>query len=399
MAQGPINIPRGAESPSSGGVRTCRVVVGTSTAGWTAADCDYLCDGVEDQVEIQQAIDDVEAAGGGKIVFLGGEYVLSYQENDGLEYYDYAGLYIHSSVSLAFEGEGDVTFWYDMTTYKAKHPISYTTGVLAVIRSISNLAHPLSFKNIKFKQAHDVLDKTEQVLSFFCAPSKTADLLIGLCEFSGFKWCFYGCNGVTAILSKFGTGTDFSKAIHDLVFPVANAGVNVRITDCTGYCGGLFNLTRPENVYIQNCVFHTKGYILYLTGSMSSSGRTSIQQGAITGNIFYDDRSIFRGQDSNNILQLSRATNIVVSDNVFDCLRYNDYVWDEEWQEYIAPTYHNAINLDDRLEGCLVSNNVIIAPENYRIKNSITAGYADKNRIEGNLVFGVAHTEPDPPTT
>lgn len=56
--------------------RTCRKVVGTSTAGWTAADCDYLCDGVDDQVEIQAAIAQI-AALQGEIHVLSGEYHLS----------------------------------------------------------------------------------------------------------------------------------------------------------------------------------------------------------------------------------------------------------------------------------------------------------------------------------
>ena len=38
------------------GKKVARFVVGTSTAGWTAADCDYLCDGTADQVEINNAI-------------------------------------------------------------------------------------------------------------------------------------------------------------------------------------------------------------------------------------------------------------------------------------------------------------------------------------------------------
>lgn len=69
------------------GKRTCRFVVGTSTAGWTEADCDYLCDGVDDQVEIQQAINalpkapDGEAAARyfspGEIVILTGKYHLT----------------------------------------------------------------------------------------------------------------------------------------------------------------------------------------------------------------------------------------------------------------------------------------------------------------------------------
>lgn len=67
---------------SVSGKRTCRFVVGTSTAGWTAADCDYLCDGTDDQVEIQAAIDALPKNEnnymlGGEIILLSGTYHLS----------------------------------------------------------------------------------------------------------------------------------------------------------------------------------------------------------------------------------------------------------------------------------------------------------------------------------
>lgn len=55
------------------GRRTCRFVVGTSTAGWTASDCDYLCDGVDDQEEINAAIQALPYTGG-EIVILDGTY-------------------------------------------------------------------------------------------------------------------------------------------------------------------------------------------------------------------------------------------------------------------------------------------------------------------------------------
>lgn len=58
------------------GKRTCRVVVGTSTAGWTAADCDFLCDGTDDQVEINQAVG-LLTGSGGEIVLLTGEYSIT----------------------------------------------------------------------------------------------------------------------------------------------------------------------------------------------------------------------------------------------------------------------------------------------------------------------------------
>ena len=53
--------------------RSCRFVVGTSAAGWTAADVDYLCDGTDDQVEINAAINALPAEGG-EIVLLDGIY-------------------------------------------------------------------------------------------------------------------------------------------------------------------------------------------------------------------------------------------------------------------------------------------------------------------------------------
>ena len=57
----------------STGKRVCRLVVGTSTAGWTTSDCDYLCDGTADDVEINAAIQALPSTGG-EIVILDGTY-------------------------------------------------------------------------------------------------------------------------------------------------------------------------------------------------------------------------------------------------------------------------------------------------------------------------------------
>ena len=53
--------------------RVCRLVVGTSSSGWTSADCDYLCDGTDDQVEINAAIQALPSTGG-EVVILDGTY-------------------------------------------------------------------------------------------------------------------------------------------------------------------------------------------------------------------------------------------------------------------------------------------------------------------------------------
>ena len=53
-----------------------RFIVGTSTAGWTADQVDYLCDGTDDQVEINAAIMALPATGG-EVVILDGTYNLT----------------------------------------------------------------------------------------------------------------------------------------------------------------------------------------------------------------------------------------------------------------------------------------------------------------------------------
>lgn len=59
------------------GVRTCRLVIGTSTAGWTQSDCDVLCTGQGDDDAINSAIQQIGGMGGGEIVLLPGTYIAS----------------------------------------------------------------------------------------------------------------------------------------------------------------------------------------------------------------------------------------------------------------------------------------------------------------------------------
>lgn len=61
------------EGASSGGYRPATFVIGTTTSGHTEKDCDYLCDGDADDVEIQAAIDALPS-NGGKILILDGTY-------------------------------------------------------------------------------------------------------------------------------------------------------------------------------------------------------------------------------------------------------------------------------------------------------------------------------------
>jgi len=69
LIEGILTGPGGAKRPVT-------LVVGTSAAGYTADDVDFLCDGVDDQIEINAAITALSALGG-KVLIREGTYSIS----------------------------------------------------------------------------------------------------------------------------------------------------------------------------------------------------------------------------------------------------------------------------------------------------------------------------------
>lgn len=61
---------------NAGGKRASRLTIGTTANGWAKKDCDYLCDGTADDVEINAAISALPATGG-EVVLLDGTYNLA----------------------------------------------------------------------------------------------------------------------------------------------------------------------------------------------------------------------------------------------------------------------------------------------------------------------------------
>ncbi len=59
-------------------IKGCRFVIGTKTSGHTEQDCDYLCNGVDDQVEINNALNALPSTGG-EIQLLDGVYNITEQ--------------------------------------------------------------------------------------------------------------------------------------------------------------------------------------------------------------------------------------------------------------------------------------------------------------------------------
>ena len=77
----------------SGGTASTAVVIGTTASGHTLADCDYLCDGTADDVEIQAAIDALPETGG-EVFIKEGTYQIT------------AALKLKTKVKFIGSGEG-----------------------------------------------------------------------------------------------------------------------------------------------------------------------------------------------------------------------------------------------------------------------------------------------------
>ena len=128
---------------TGGGKRYARFVIGTSTNGWTSADCDYLCDGVDDQEEFNQAI----AAFGtgsvsgsrGTIVVLSGTYHLT------------APLSRLAGISLI--GTGGVILLRETVTGASQY--NYMIGI--TYGSIENISYYVS-ENLTFPRAEETIE-------------------------------------------------------------------------------------------------------------------------------------------------------------------------------------------------------------------------------------------------
>lgn len=63
----------GGSSSGGSSKRVCRFIIGTTANNWSIDDCDYLCDGTDDHVEINAAIQSLPQTGG-EIIILDGIY-------------------------------------------------------------------------------------------------------------------------------------------------------------------------------------------------------------------------------------------------------------------------------------------------------------------------------------
>lgn len=102
-----------------GGKREDIIIIGTSTAGWTEKDCDYLCDGIADDVEIRSAYYKISenSRTSGTIFLLPGTYNLVCP----IEIYDH---------EIALIGSGSTETILSMDTFQTFASYSSYKGLL-----------------------------------------------------------------------------------------------------------------------------------------------------------------------------------------------------------------------------------------------------------------------------
>lgn len=125
--------------------RTHRIVVGTSKSGWTSDDCDYLCDGTADQVEIQAAINAAIAIKTGSsptrvaasVYLLAGDYHITAPITISAYY-----------VRLIGEGAGNTILLREFTE-------SSTSGVISITSNYATVENITIYDNRSSKGAAD----------------------------------------------------------------------------------------------------------------------------------------------------------------------------------------------------------------------------------------------------
>lgn len=114
------------------------IVVGTTSSGHTAEDVDYLCDGTEDNTQIQSAVNAVMSSdGGGKILLLEGTYNIS------------DVIWLNGGRGLVIEGMSQSGLSHDLDV--GRGTIINLTGEHSFIRTNGGLNGTVTLRDLHFQ--------------------------------------------------------------------------------------------------------------------------------------------------------------------------------------------------------------------------------------------------------
>lgn len=352
--QGPIGPQgeQGVQGPQGPqgklGKGPARIVVGTSLAGWTASDCDLLCDGESDQQEINAAIQQVleESSTGGQVLLLDGTYNISERITIS-----------PGKKTLILSGSGP-NCTRIVSTVPKQNQGSYNKGSqaqqteceasCAILVSLDS-----SFSNPDFAPTVQNLSLTTEVTSCGIAFTQWSTYSGGQvrdCSFEGFnngvftanhrcqiEQCYFSCPLVGVQLYG---GARYEKILH-CNFSECGCGVHV-----SGF---------SDHSLVQGCNFDTCGVSVYFRGNNSQ----------IVDNNFYL-------ADGELGIDLDEPNHDIVSHNVFE----GDS----------SPSGNTAIRLKD-VVGTAISENVIDSVATGILVKSGTRGGSTDNTVTGNTCY------------
>ena len=349
--QGPQGPPGPQGVPGEKGDRgagPCRVVVGTTESGWTAEDCDYLCDGESDQQEINAAIQQVleESSTGGQVLLLDGTYNISERITIS-----------PGKKTLILSGSGP-NCTRIVSTVPKQNQGSYNKGSqaqqteceasCAILVSLDS-----SFSNPDFAPTVQNMSLMTEVTSCGIAFTQWSTYSGGQvrdCSFEGFnngvftanhrcqiEQCYFSCPLVGVQLYG---GARYEKILH-CNFSECGCGVHV-----SGF---------SDHSLVQGCNFDTCGLSVYFRGNNSQ----------IVDNNFYL-------ADGELGIDLDEPNHDIVSHNVFE----GDS----------SPSGNTAIQLTD-VVGTAISENVIDSVATGILVKSGTRGGSTANAVTGNTCY------------
>lgn len=309
----------------SGGKRYARVVVGTSTAGWTAEDCDYLCDGTNDEVEIQAAIDEVEAAGGGSVVILNGTYnCVIKKENTGFA----PAINVSGNVSVSGNTLGTLLYF---TTQEGEY-ISISDNVRAIAVDPSGGNFHLSNLTIQFSNPSAISSATVFAAVGVVNSSWTTEtsFVVEGVRFIGWQYGVWTRgNRRTAI-----SGCQFENSEYGYGIIISGSGVTVN--NCTFDCVKGILLYGTGNVF--GCTFLITEQNIGIEAKLTDDYDTAI----ISGNTFScknvpSDLSGTRMWGTG--ISVRNSSSLVIDGNIFDFMeiaKYNSSVQSEDDKVFYA---------------------------------------------------------------
>lgn len=305
----------------------CRFVVGTSTAGWTAADCDYLCDGTDDQVEINNAISALSSTGG-EIVILAGTYNLT------------SGISLRSNIIL--KGNGNSTRLIGIDGSFSSHAGSYCS--LLVIKSLKNViienlclesqANNIELVGIYIQNCNDIMVKNNTMASFYmgtwiseCSCFTLSNNYVFECE-RGF-WVTNLVNGgliyANTLTSNedaifiYATSVKNTMVLGNYLYNNTNSGIKMTLSSTSGYY--------TMNGIIGNECFNNGGYGIYisqfyyvnLVGNCINNNPIGICCGSQTKYCLISDNIVYKAfySSSEYSLQISGSDHLIANNMIW----------------------------------------------------------------------------------